>query len=371
MDEPKTRNVWKIVAIICIFLLLAMPIAMAVLYVKLTMDKVEHVELNRQELGINSELPSETIEKMDSYTNIAIFGLDNRASGQLGGGNSDVIMIASIHDETKDVKLISVYRDTYLNIGDEYGGLTKCNAAYARGGVQAAVAMLNRNLDLNLTEFLAVDWNAVSETVDLLGGVEIEITESEVPHINMYIDEINKCLGTDASHITQAGKQNLGGVQATAYCRIRYTEGSDFRRASRQRIMLETILEKAKKTDFVTLAKIIDRVVDDISTSLEVSEMLAIAKDIASYDIAATTGFPFRLSTKMMHCGATVIPLGLEENVTELHKFMFANESYPPSSVVHEISEKIILDSGLNKDSPTDYDMSKFNDTVGKDGAFQ
>ena len=371
MDEPKTRNVWKIVAIICIFLLLAMPIAMAVLYVKLTMDKVEHVELNRQELGINSELPSETIEKMDSYTNIAIFGLDNRASGQLGGGNSDVIMIASIHDETKDVKLISVYRDTYLNIGDEYGGLTKCNAAYARGGVQAAVAMLNRNLDLNLTEFLAVDWNAVSETVDLLGGVEIEITESEVPHINMYIDEINKCLGTDASHITQAGKQNLGGVQATAYCRIRYTEGSDFRRASRQRIMLETILEKAKKTDFVTLAKIIDRVVDDISTSLEVSEMLAIAKDIASYDIAATTGFPFRLSTKMMHCGATVIPLGLEENVTELHKFMFANESYSPSSVVHEISEKIILDSGLNKDSPTDYDMSKFNDTVGKDGAFQ
>ena len=192
-----------------------------------------------------NELAEETIETMEEYTNIALFGLDTRQAGSLGKGNrSDTIMVASVNNKTKDVKIVSVYRDSYLNLAnDKY---RKCNEAYSVGGPEQAVAMLNMNMDLKIDHYMSVDFLAVSEVVDLLGGVEIDVDEYEIEHLNNYTVETSKVTGKKTNKLTSTGVQKLDGVQATSYCRIRYTAGDDFKRTERQREVLEAIARKAK-----------------------------------------------------------------------------------------------------------------------------
>lgn len=373
MEETKNLcKRWKIGAIACFSGAGVILVTFALIVFLSITGRIEHIKLNEANLGINSSLiPQESLDKMKGYTNVAIFGLDNRMQGIYSSGNSDVIIIVSIDNETKAVKLVSVYRDTLLNIGDDLGGLTKCNAAYNRGGPEAAVAMLNSNLDLDIKDFVAVDWNAVTEVIDELDGIELEIDASEINYINFYIDEINDKLGRRSSHVTKAGKQNLDGVQATAYCRIRYTAGGDFRRAMRHRIVLETMLEKAKTKDIATLLSIVNEMADDISTSFELNEMIALAMDVDKYTIAETSGFPFKLTSELIYCGSTDIPLGLAENVSKLHSFLFLDDNYQPSTVVKNIGAEITRVTGYDANSHTDYNMDEFNNTTGKDNAFK
>jgi anionic cell wall polymer biosynthesis LytR-Cps2A-Psr (LCP) family protein len=140
--------------------------------------------LSSSQAGVNEDLNSQTVEKMTGYTNIALFGLDNRSVGNYAWGNSDTIMIASINNDTKEVKLVSVYRDTYLSIGE--GKFNKANSAYNLGGVERAVKMLNANLDLSITDYVCVDWAALIEAIDALGGIELQVTKQEVYYINGY-----------------------------------------------------------------------------------------------------------------------------------------------------------------------------------------
>lgn len=369
----KNKKFWVIVteAVVVIILLLVLILALLAGGV---LKKASFLNFGKGDAGINSDINSGVLQAMEGYTNIALFGLDNRKTGNYEWGNSDVIMIASINNKTKEVKLVSIYRDTTLNIGAVYGGITeqginKANSAYAYGGYKAAVQMLNANLDLDIQDFVVVDWAAVTKAVDALGGVDIKIDKSELKSLNKCIREINKSVGGNSPEIYETGKQHLDGVQATAFSRIRKTEGSDFRRAGRQRIVLEAMLKKAKSADWGTLYALINDVMGDIATSFELPEIINLAKDVASYEIGETSGFPTYLTTseKFYSC---VIPLTLESNVKSLHEFLFDNTDYVASDTVKSISETIKEVTGTDENTKTDYDVSGFNDTVNKEGAF-
>lgn len=294
-----------------------------------------------------NELTEETLETMEEYTNIALFGLDTRQAGSLGKGNrSDTIMVASINNQTKDVKIVSIYRDSYLNLAnDKY---RKCNEAYSIGGPEQAVAMLNMNLDLKIDHYMSVDFLAVSEVVDLLGGIEIDVDEYEIEHLNNYTVETSKVTGKKTNKLKSTGLQTLDGVQATSYCRIRYTAGDDFKRTERQREVLETIAKKAKTMSVSQLDEIIKAVFPMCATNMTVDQLLAIAADGLSYNIKGTTGFPFDVTTDSVgSAGSCVIPVDMEKNVKQLHNYLFESENYAPSETVVKISNKIKNDTGI------------------------
>ena len=294
-----------------------------------------------------NELTEETLEVMEEYTNIALFGLDTRQAGSLGKGNrSDTIMIASINNDTKDVKIVSVYRDSYLNLAnDKY---RKCNEAYSIGGPEQAVAMLNMNFDMKIDHYMSVDFLAVSEVVDLLGGVEIDVDQYEIEHLNNYTVETAKVTGKKTNKLTSTGLQTLDGVQATSYCRIRYTQGDDFKRTERQREVLETIAKKAKTMSASQLDSIVKAVFPMCATNMSVDQLLGFAADALSYNIVGTTGFPFDVVTDSVgSAGSCVIPVDLEKNVTQLHKYLFETENYTPSATVAKISDRVKNDTGV------------------------
>lgn len=332
------------------------------------MNRVDYKEMDETEAGINDDLDKNTLETLEGYTNIAIFGLDNRKKNTYNNGNSDVVMIASINNETKDVKLISVYRDTYLSIGN--GKYSKCNSAYANGGATQAVQMLNSNLDLDIKEYVSVDWAAVVEVIDALGGLDLEITQGEMNQINQYKKDVDKVTGLVTPNLTQYGRVHLDGTQATTYARIRKLAGDDYKRASRQRIVMQAILEKAKKADIGTLTQICNTVVDHIQTSMSTSQILSMATSVTKYNITSTTGFPFDLTTKNLSSGDTVIPIDLANNVKQLHAYMFDGTDYVPSQTVQTISDTITTRTGVTSDSMK-VDTSEYNETVGADGTDQ
>jgi LCP family protein required for cell wall assembly len=330
------------------------------------MSRIDYQNMDATEAGINDDLDQNTLDSLEGYTNIALFGLDNRSSNNYDSGNSDVIMIASINNKTKEVKLVSVYRDTYLAVGN--GKYYKSNNAYASGGAKQAVQMLNSNLDLDIKEYVCVDWAAMVEVIDDLGGLDLEITQAEMSQINKYKKDVDLVTGKTTPDVTQYGLIHLDGTQATTYARIRKLAGDDFKRASRQRIVLQAILEKAKNADLGTLTNICNTVVDDISTSLSLSQILSLAKDVTSYKISSTTGFPFELTTKDMPVmGDTVIPADLATNVKELHEYLFEDYSYVPSQTVQTISETIVNNSGITTDSAL-INTGDYNETAGANG---
>ena len=335
---------------VCLGIVLAIVvviIAVPALFVEQKLNKMEHTgEIAEEELSIN-ELDEETQDILDGYTNIALFGLDNRSNGSYKSGNSDSIMIVSINNDTKEVKLVSLYRDSYLNVYDN--SFQKCNAAYAKGGPEYAIAMMNQNLDLNIKDYVAVDFNALSEVVDLLGGIEIELTNQEAENMKVYIDELMKVTGRKSSYVS-GGTRTLDGIQATAYCRVRNTVGDDFKRAQRQRTVLSLMFEKAKKSDIFTINKIVDAVIDDISTSYSSGEILGLAAGIAQYQLADSSGFPFsHYPMTLGKKGQVVVPTTLESNVIQLHSYLFGDTDYEVSETVQELSKKIQDDTGTSE----------------------
>lgn len=334
-QRRKRKLILFIVEVLVILILLV------VFYVMSKLNKINNTgSLDAKKLNIN--IDSETQEVLDNYTNIAIFGIDNRNSGNYESGNSDCIMIASINDDTKEVKLVSVYRDSFLAVDDK-DSLRKLNAAYAKGGPTGAVAALNKNLDLNITEYVSVDFNAVMEVVDALGGIELDITKEEASNMHIWIDEMNEVMGTHGKPVSGPGVQQVNGIQALAYCRDRMSGGDDFRRTERQRIVVGKIVEKAKQADILTLNDLVDKLFPDISTSLSTTEILGLAAHVKEYELADTQGWPFQLDTKMMEksIGAVVVPTDLETNVDLLHRYLFDVEDYETTDKVKEISKAV------------------------------
>lgn len=315
-------------------------------YVVSQLDKLQKPKVNEENVKVNETIQEETVQTMKGYTTVALFGLDTRKAGQLGKGNrSDTMIIASINNDTRQVKLVSVYRDTYLDLTN--GKYNKCNGAYSAGGPEQAMAMLNRNLDLDIEYYVSVDFAALTKTVDLLGGIEIDVDEAEIGHLNNYTEETSEVTGVKTTKLTQTGLQTLDGVQATSYCRIRYTAGDDFKRTERQREVIMQIVNKAKKANITEINDIINAIFPMIATNYTNDQLISMAPEMIGYDIADTAGFPFDKATGTISGkGSCVIPVNLAQNVKQLHEYLFENYSYVPSSEVQEISDKITADTG-------------------------
>ena len=298
--------------------------------------------LDPGQLAIPSEIQQAKEEdpenKMRGYMNIALFGVDAKTDSQLlRGSRSDATMIASINMDTGDIKLVSVYRDTYLNIGtDEY---RKCNAAYSFGGAEQAIRMLNMNLDMDIEKFVTVGYRGLSEVIDGLGGIYIDVDSAELKHINNYQIDIAEVLKCDYTPVKDTGYQLLDGLQATAYCRIRYTAGDDFKRTARQREVIKAIEEQAKKTDLATLFFFFYYCIYDIYTNLDTNDILKLLENIANYRIVDESGFPqenMRTVANIGAVGSSIIPQDLESNVVWLHQFLFDDQDYKVTESVRE-----------------------------------
>lgn len=342
-----------------IFILLIL-IGGVFIYAKL--GKMNFTDLDFSKIGVNTGVSDNNV--MKGYTTIGLIGLDGRDGELKSGARSDTMIIASINNDTKKVKLVSVYRDTYLRIGEDSEGngqYDKANAAYKKGGPEQFLSMLNTNLDLNVTDFVSVDFQAVAEAVELLGGIDVELKEEEVVHLNNYCVETSKVTGMDYTPLEEkAGVHHLNGVQAVSYARIRYTSGNDFRRAARQREVIYKIVEKAKNSDIATLSKILDKVFPKVYTTFTKAEILQMGMSMMSYDIEDQTGFPFdhlygeRVKDAMGGLDV-VLPVTLESNAIKLHEFLYPEDSYTPSDEVKAYSQRIVDKSGFGDESRLDH----------------
>ena len=328
--------------------LIVLLLLLAVVFVVTKLGRIDKKTIDADNIGINEDISQESQEVMKGYKTIALFGLDNRSNGNLSKGRSDVIMIASINNDTKEVKLASVFRDTFLDVGG--GSFQKCNAAYAKGGPEQALTMLNTNLDLDITDYVTVDFNAIIECVDLLGGITIpELTDDEANLTWGYIKELNELTDHHSPYLDKGGTNvELDGVQACAYARIRYTTGNDYKRAERQRTVLTAIVQKAQKSDLLTINKVIDQVFGDIQTSFSNADLVAMAAQMFHYSITDNTGFPFAKVARTISKkkGDVVIPCDLSTNVELLHQYLYEDEVYTVSDTVKKNSEKITAETG-------------------------
>lgn len=307
--------------------------------------KMQKENIDTTAVGINEE----TKQELKGYRNIALLGIDSRADDYGLGNRSDCMMIASINQETNEIKLISVYRDTYVYVMENgTKRLDKITHAYSYGGAQNTLKSLNEAMDLNITEFVTVNFDAVIAAVDSLGGVYIDIDKSEIKYVNDYIDATSESSGVKSSHITHAGRQKLDGVQAVSYTRVRYTAGGDYKRTERMRTVVEAMLSKAKTLNVGQLNSFADTILPKIRTNISTSEIWGLIPKLASFKVTESIGWPY--DTK----GITLdrwygVPVTLQSNVERLHKEAFEQEDYEASDTVKEMSAAIVKKTGYSK----------------------
>lgn len=338
--------------IIFVVEIIILVVAVFALYSVMTVSKSGKMQIDDDDIIINEQVKQAQETTMKGYRNIALFGVDSTSGALTKNTRSDTIMIASINQDTGECKLVSVYRDTYLNLSNDT--YNKCNAAYAKGGPEMAISMLNMNLDMNITDFVTVGFAGLTDTVDALGGVYIDVDDAEIGHLNNYQLCIAEDLKRSYTPVTSTGYQLLDGLQATGYCRIRYTAGDDFKRAERQREVLSAVADQAKKASLPKLTETANSVFNETYTSLDLSEIVEMLGEVDNYYISDKEGFPQesnRATGTIGSKGSCVIPVTLEDNVKWLHQFLFNDYDYEPSSTVKECSEKIYSDTNgyLNK----------------------
>lgn len=347
MSKPrkKRRKVRFILEIIVLLLFIGGLYVYGQISAKLDKIDIQETDLQEQDIVTNDQAP-----QMTGYTTYALFGLDHRSRNEkLNTENSDTIIVASINNDTKAVKLVSVYRDTLLNVKDDT--YSKANAAYALGGPAQAVNMLNTNLDLNITDYVSIDFDALVTVVDCLGGLDIPLSYAEIVHMNNYCVETAEETGKSYTPVELpepkpedqeaiVGTYHLNGVQATSYCRIRYTASLDMGRTERQRRVIQMIVDKAKKAGLSTIFDIMDQVFPMVKTSVSKTEILKLIPAMIGYSIDETTGFPqdYKFATVK---GSVIVPTTLDSNVLKLHQFLYGNTNYTPTQDVLNKSAQI------------------------------
>jgi len=347
MSKPrkKRRKVLFILEIIVLLLFIGGLYVYGQISAKLDKIDIQETDLQEQDIVTNDQAP-----QMTGYTTYALFGLDHRSRNEkLNTENSDTIIVASINNDTKAVKLVSVYRDTLLNVKDDT--YSKANAAYALGGPAQVVNMLNTNLDLNITDYVSIDFDALVTVVDCLGGLDIPLSYAEIVHMNNYCVETAEETGKSYTPVELpepkpedqeaiVGTYHLNGVQATSYCRIRYTASLDMGRTERQRRVIQMIVDKAKKAGLSTIFDIMDQVFPMVKTSVSKTEILKLIPAMIGYCIDETTGFPqdYKFATVK---GSVIVPTTLDSNVLKLHQFLYGNTNYTPTQDVLNKSAQI------------------------------
>lgn len=340
----KGLKIFLIILLVLVIFILGLGVA-GYTFVNGKIGKMQKENIDTTAVGINEE----TKQELKGYRNIALLGIDSRADDYGLGNRSDCMMIASINQETNEIKLISVYRDTYVYVMENgTKRLDKITHAYSYGGAQNTLKSLNEAMDLNITEFVTVNFDAVIAAVDSLGGVYIDIDESEIKYVNDYIDATSESSRVKSSHITHSGRQKLDGVQAVSYTRVRYTTGGDYKRTERMRTVVEAMLSKAKTLNVGQLNSFADTILPKIRTNISTSEIWGLIPKLASFKVTESIGWPY--DTK----GITLdrwygVPVTLQSNVERLHKEAFEQEDYEASDTVKEMSAAIVKKTGYSK----------------------
>lgn len=330
------------ILILILVILSVIIVASGYLFIRGKLSKMQQVEIDKNNLNV-SQLAA---ENLSGYRNIAIYGVDSR-DDELGEGNrSDCIIIASIDNSSKEIRLISVYRDTYVDI--EGHGLDKITHAYAYGGPELALKTLNENLDLNVTEFVTVNFDSVADAVNALGGIKINVESDEIDALNKVIKDTSKHTGMSSNYITEAGTQTLDGVQAVSYARIRYTSGGDYRRTERMRTVIEAMFAKLKTKSLGEINDFADQILPKVYTNIGPDEIIMLAPTILQYEITDSIGWPYNVE------GITLdrwygVPVTLKSNVERLHREVFGEEDYTASTAVDEISNRIVEKTGYSE----------------------
>ena len=340
----KGLKIFLIILLVLVIIIVGLGVA-GYTFVNGKIGKMQKEDIDTTAVGINEE----TKQELKGYRNIALLGIDSRADDYGLGNRSDCMMIASINQETNEIKLISVYRDTYVYVTENgTKRLDKITHAYSYGGSQNTLKSLNEAMDLNITEFVTVNIDAVIAAVDSLGGVYIDIDETEIKYVNDYIDATSESSGVKSSHITHSGRQKLDGVQAVSYTRVRYTAGGDYKRTERMRTVVEAMLSKAKTLNVGQLNSFADTILPKIRTNISTSEIWGLIPKLASFKVTESIGWPY--DTK----GITLdrwygVPVTLQSNVERLHKEAFEQEDYEASDTVKETSAAIVKKTGYSK----------------------
>lgn len=352
VKKKKKLKTWQH-ALLFVIEIIVLLVVIAVWYVVDKLGKLEVHEIDRKQIEINIAQEVKENEVLKGYTNYLLLGSDVRentmeAMINPGNGNTDAIIICSVNNDTKEVKLVSVYRDTLLMVpasGEFNDTYRKATEAFFYSGVEAAINMINVNLDLNIQEYVMVNFDALIRIIDAMGGIDLEIDENELYWINEYLRDTGLNTGRTYTNVPNAGYVHLDGIQATAYCRIRYDKNLDYGRAERQRKVISLVFEKAKSlADPVKLNNAIEGVLDNVVTNIPRAEILNMAKDVFGYNLVGQTGFPFEKFGSMktvpeININDPVFAMDLQTNVSELHQYLFDEVDYMPSVRCRAISD--------------------------------
>ena len=318
--HSKLKVFFIIIAVILILLLIGVGIGYSFINSKL--NKINYDKIDENTI----EVTEGVTENLSGYRNIVLFGIDD-ADGYTG--RSDCIIIFSINEQTKKVKMTSIYRDTYVEVPNH--GYTKINHAYAYGGAALSMSTINRNLDLNIKEYVTINFQVVKDLVNEVGGVKINVTSAEASQI---------------PGITKAGTYNLTGEQALAYGRIRKID-TDYQRTERMRTVIDAVFSKIKKMSVAEMNKIADKILPELHTNITKSEITEVMTDVASYSIGESMGWPYKVNGKMINKVWYGVPQTLEESVEKLHKDLFNEDNYEATDTVKTISSNIIKKTGV------------------------
>lgn len=345
----RKRRIWLIVLEVVLVLALLLGAVGWYVYQR-TFGSMQKIAFDENEVQ-NLDLSEEQLADMEGYFNIMCFGVDSRMENGVQnvgkGTNADVNMVISANLETGEIRIVSVFRDTYLNINNK-NSYNKINAAYAQGGPEQAVKALNKNLGLNVTQYATFNWASVAKAINILGGVDVDLSDAEFSWINAYITETVEETGIGSVQLTHSGHVHLDGIQAVAYARIRYSD-TDYARTERQRIVVEKAFEKAKQADWQTLQSLLFEIVPELATNVSVDDLVPLAKSISKFYISDTMGFPSARGEKRMgDLGDCVIPQTLSYNVKLLHEFLFDEQDYQVPDSIQEISSHIASVTGLS-----------------------
>ena len=331
----KGLDTWKKVTLLVgIFLILAVLIVGIVAYGYLH--------------GIVDDMHEETPENydlslvdVDGYINILLLGVDSRNMDNIDGTRSDAIMVVSINKDTNDVKVISVYRDTFLKMGDSTS-YDKITHACSYGGPELSMKTLNQVMDLNISNYVVVNFKAVADLVDAVGGITVNVEDYEIQQLNKYTIQTAKNIGRENYKLVEsAGTQTLEGVQAVSYGRIRKGVGDDFKRTERMRTVLTLVFNKMKTMSFSEIKGLIDMMTPQVKTNLNTNDVLALGFRLPSFNIIGSVGWPYNVTSGYINGVSYVFPNDLAANATKLHQEVFNQQDYTPSSTVVSISAEI------------------------------
>lgn len=271
-----------LIAFIVIFLIILITVGLAIYFVWSKWSKINFEKLNKDDLEVNTQIYEEvadkvTEEEFNDIVTVALFGTDSRDPSNMDAGRSDTIIIASINPKTKSIKLLSIPRDTYVNVPGY--GYTKINHAYAYGREQLSIKTINSNFGLNITEYVTIDFSGLIHVINSVGGINVNITEEEMAYINRYSYEAYKTTGSKYQTLAKTGNVKLSGEQALTHSRNR-TLGNDFTRAERQRAVVEALMNKLASMDLNTILSLSDSFLSEVRTNINPTEYIGLLTSV-------------------------------------------------------------------------------------------